>query len=1118
MKKNRIVFPFIKGKTKKFWIMFRWVSFFMLLSILHVSGAVFSQGTISISQKNVTIRQALEEIEKNSNYKFLYNNENLDVNRVINLDINNTDIATALKAIFSDNDISYQLFENNIVALSVKNAQQRKNVSGIVTDVSGIPLPGVTVVLKGTTQGTITDMDGNYSLSSVPANATLVFSFVGMKTIEIPVEGNPQINVVLKENAIGIEEVVAIGYGTVKKSDLTGSVASVQGERLAEKQATQLSQALQGSISGLMVTRTGGMADQSATVRVRGITTIGDSNPLIIIDGIPGSLDDVNPNDVESVSVLKDAASAAIYGSRAASGVILITTKRAKKGIFLNYNVEYGVETPTRIPEYEGAVRYMEMYNEMKWNDNGNIAGNEYNTYSKDLIDNYSSLNAQNPDQYPDTDWQGLMLNDNAPRQSHILSLNAGTENVRTKASFAYDKTDALYDNRAFERMTARINNDVTISDYLTASIDLNLIRTIDKRPITDFTIFRFKLAPIYAAYWSDGRYAEGKTGANDIPRIDGAGGFNNMWENKAGGRIALDFTPIEGLTLTGVISPTYQSDKYKKFQKKVEYTDREDPNLVVGTLVPKTFLEEERNDNYSVTTQFLANYAKDFGEHSLNILGGFENYYYFNEDLAASRDFYELKAFPYLDLGPLEYRDNGGSAYENAYRSWFGRAMYNFKSRYFIQVNGRYDGSSRFHEDYRWGFFPSLSTGWVISEESFMADNSVLSYLKLRASWGTLGNERIGDYPYQPTVSFDNTLLYQGSSIVSSQTAYVGKYAIRDISWETTESYDIGIDANFLDNKFRLTADYYKKTTKDMLLALEIPDYIGFDNPDQNTGEMNTTGWEIDLAYNNNIGDLRYSVSVNLSDFKSVMGELGGTEFLGSKVKFKGSEFNEWYGYVSDGLFQTQEEVDNSAVLNSSVGPGDIKYKDLSGPDGVPDGMISSEYDRALLGGSLPRYLYGGNIRLNYKNFDFSMTFQGIGKQNAYIDAANMVQPFGGDWKEAPAILDGNYWSTYNSDEQNRNVKYPRLSSVGLVSGSTNNYVTSDYWLLNGAYFRLKNITLGYRIPSSFAEKAHIKGARLYASLSDLFSIDQYPDGWDPEGSQYFMTKSFVFGLSVNF
>ena len=1086
----------------------------------------YSQATrLSMDLKNATVKDVLFEIEENSEFYFIYSNQLIDVNRRVNVKANNQKVEQILDAIFEGEDVIYSVKDRQII-LSPEGVnynasgdlfQQVKKISGRVTSSAGEPLPGVTVLVQGTTHGTVTDENGNYSIDVDAEDKILVFSFVGMIPQEIAIGNQSVVDVVLNEDSIGIEEVVAIGYGMVKKSDLTGAVGSVQGDDIADRQTTQVSQALQGAISGVMVTRDNNAPGASASIRIRGITSIGDSNPLVIVDGVPvDNINDVNPNDIQDISVLKDAASASIYGARAAAGVILVTTKRAKEGeLNLTYNAEFGFEKPTRLPDFVDVVRFMEIDNEMRWNDNGN-EGTEYSTYSQETIENYYQLNAENPDLYPNTDWMGLILKSSAPKQSHVVSISAGTKAIKTKASIAYDNIDALYDGRKYERITARFNNDAKFNNYLSASLDFFFKRTSTSQPSRDPMYFAMISAPVYAAEWQDGRVAEGKSGANIYGQLK-YGGYIDNWYNSIGGKASLDFTPLDGLKVSAVVSPSFSFDKGKNFQKRVPYYAADDPTVYVGTLqwAGSTKLTETRNDSRRVTTQFLANYVKSFGAHNLNVMAGYENFSAFNENLGASRDQYELTSFPYLNLGPLEYRDNSGSAWENAYRSYFGRIMYNFQNKYFLQGNIRYDGSSRFHKDYRWGTFPSFSTGWVISEESFMQDIPWLSFLKLRGSWGALGNERIGNYPYQATIAFSNALFYQGTDVVSAQTAAQTQYAIQDITWEKTESFDFGVDMNLFDNRLRFVGDYFVKTTKDMLLPLEIPDYIGFDNPNQNTGKMKTKGWEAEIGWNDHIGDLKYSVSFNISDFKSKMGDLGGTEFLGDQIKVEGSEFNEWYGYKSDGLFQTQEEVDNSPTLNNTVKPGDVKYVDISGPEGVPDGTISPEYDRVLLGGSLPRYMYGGTIRLGYKGFDFTMVIQGVGKQNSRL-SSTMIRPLLENWGNVPEIIDGNYWSLYNTPEQNMNARYPRLS----WTAAGNNYAMSDYWLIDGSYLRMKNITLGYSIPSSVTQKIKIQGIKVYASISDLFTIDNYPKGWDPEvaSSGYPITTSYVFGISVNF
>jgi len=995
---------------------------------------------------------------------------------------------------------------------------QQKTISGKVTEQSGTPMPGVSVMVKGSSIATTTDIDGAFKLQNVPEKSMVTFTFVGMKKAEIAVEGKNFLTVVMEEEAIGLNEVVAIGYGTVKKSDLSGAVSTLNGANIADRKSAQVSTALQGAIPGVMVTRSSGEPGATASIRIRGITTLSNNDPLVLLDGVPiGSVNEVNANDIENISVLKDAASASIYGARAAAGVILITSKRAKKGeVAMNYNYEYGIEKPTELPAFANAERYMRMINELKWNDGGNIAGNEYGIYNQELIENYANYHAQYPDVYPDTNWADMLLSESAARQTHSLNIAGSSNNIKSRVSFNYDKYEGLYVGKEYERFMIHSSNDIKINDMLSASIDLNAKRTKKESPSFDPTSALYYYAPIYAAVWSNGMIAEGKQGDNVYGRLV-EGGFETGYYNQMGGKFSLDFTPLKGLKITGVFAPEFNNNKSKVFTKKVPYTNYDDPSIIVGYLNTNSInkLNETRSDNNSLTTQFFANYTRDFGNHHLNAMGGYENYYYFYEGEQAGSEQLELSTFPYLNLANNNYLTVGGDADENAYRSLFGRIIYDYNQKYLFQANIRYDGSSRFAEEYRWGSFPSFSGGWVVTKESFMEDVPALSYLKLRGSWGRLGNERIGNYLYQANITYGNNLFYQGTTLVSSTTAAQQYYAIKDITWETTESFDFGFDAYFFNNRLRLIGDYYQKTTKDMLLDLEIPDFTGYDNPEQNTGKMHTKGWELELGWNDQIGKLKYAVSANISDFKSEMGDLGGIQFIDDQVKIQGSEFNEWYGYVCEGIYQTKEEVDGSPKISSVVKPGDLRYKDISGPDGIPDGKITPTDDRVLLGGSLPRYMYGGNIRLDYGGFDLSMVFQGVGKQNSRITTA-MVKPYKSDWGNMPMEIDGKYWSVNNSPEQNLNARYPRLTS----SNANNNYVMSDFWLFNGAYFRMKNITLGYTLPKYITDPIHLQNVRLYCSASDLFSINNYPKGWDPEVSStgYPITTSIVYGIAVKF
>lgn len=1077
---------------------------------------------VTVELKNATLRQVFKSIEGQTTYRFSYRNTLVDDKNDITISKRQVGVSVVLNEALKGRNLTYTIVSSKSIVISDRKEQsassKNQRVSGTVKSANGESIIGANVKVSGTTIGCITDIDGNFTLE-VPENAKLTVSYIGFQTQEVAINGKSSVNIVLEEDTEMLDEIVVIGYGSMKKKDLTGAVAAIRGEKLSARKTTQLSTALQGSIAGVMVTRDNNAPGAAAsTIRVRGITTISDSSPLVIIDGIPGDIDDVNPNDVESMSVLKDASSASIYGSRAAAGVILITTKRAtERKASISYNFEYGLEIPTRQPEYVGVKRFLETTNELRYNDNPSGGWNQ--AYSEDDVNNWEQYHQTNPDKYPMTDWVGMILKNTAPRQTHTISISGGTKAIKSSASFIYDKVDGLYANRYYERFMVRTNNDFTINKYLGATLDLNARKTKDHQP--NYNPFSdMRLAPmVYPAVWENGAYAEGKSGSNPYAKLI-EGGTKDEWYTSLGGRAVIDFKPIEGLKFSGVIAPNYTFTKNKTFKKAVPYYSDENPNLVIGYMdggYSSSKLTEKRNDSYNLTIQGIVNYMKTLGKHDINLMAGYETYYSFNENLSAARDQYELTDFPYLDVGPLDFRENDGNASELAYRSWFGRIAYGFANKYLFQANIRYDGSSRFHPDYRWGAFPSFSAGWVISEENFMKNTRLdwLSFLKLRASYGTLGNERVGsNYPYQAFLNFSNVLLYQNGQIVSQLSAAQWAYAIANISWETTSSIDIGLDATFLNNRLRLTVDYYKKQTKDMLLALEIPDYVGFDNPQKNTGKMYTNGYDIELGWNDQIGDFTYGITANFSDFVSKMGNLGGTEFLGDQVKMEGSEFNEWYGYLSDGLMLTEEDL-QGPKLNDNIKLGDVKYKDISGPDGVPDGKISPEFDRVLLGGSLPRFQYGGSLQLGYSGFDCSIAFQGIGWQNVRM-TKNMVQALQANWGNTPAIIDGNYWSEKNTSERNAQVFYPRLT----YTNASANYAMSDYWLFNGRYFRMKNVTFGYTLPQSWTEKVTVKQARIYVAANDLFCISQFPKGWDPEmgSSSYPITTSILFGLSINF
>lgn len=1100
------------------------------------AGMSFSQdnatGLYSVSATGKTAKDVLKYIESNSDYVFLYG-EGVErkLNTKVNIQLKNKKMDVVLAELCSATGLNYKVDGRQVtinLAPKAEKAPEGKGavekIQGTVLDEEGEPLIGATVRLKGTDQAVVTDIDGNFTLNGRRGQKVQV-SYVGYTPTDVTYDGK-EMRIDMTGATNVLNDIVVIGYGAVKKKDLTGAVASVKGADLEARKTTTLSTALQGSVSGLMVRRNGGGPGASASsMHVRGVTTMGDSSPLIIVDGMQvDNIDYVNSNDVESVSVLKDAAAASIYGAKAAAGVILITTKRGDdSSISLSYQGEFGWEIPTEQPSIVGVTRYLEMHNELLYNDNP--AAGYFQQYTPDQVKNWVKYNATDPDNYPITDWKSLMLRDSAPRQTHTVQLSGGNKTVRTQASFSYDDVEGLYEGRGFKRLMFRINNDFNINKYISAALDVNIRHARSKD--TQFSPWEDmrRMPAIYAAQWENGGIADGKSGANPWALLN-YGGYKKNSSTQVGGKASITVKPIDGLSIQAIVSPFINYTRGQEFRFGVQRVSMDDPMLQTGWLEgngsvwSSNNLTEKRNNNWHVTTQAIANYMHSFGKHDVTLMAGFENYVKSTDELSAWRNEYEMTNYPYLNVGPQDYQFNSGTGTRYTSNSFFGRLLYNFDSRYLLQANVRRDGSSRFAKNYRWGTFPSFSAGWVISNEKFMEgiNKNALSYLKLRASWGKLGNERIGSnyFPYMSLVGFGNALFYKDGEVVSNKTANINTLAVNDISWETTTSTDIGLDAQFLNGRLRLTADYYWKNTSDMLLQIQIPWTMGYSDPNTNAGKMSTHGYDIELAWNDRAGDFNYGATFNLSDFISKIDYMNNSEQIkDGKIKRAGEYYNAWYGYECIGIYQSQEQINNSATTSGTVSVGDLMYRDISGPDGKPDGKISPEYDRVPLGNSLPRFQYGGTLFGSWKGIDLNIAFQGVGKQNAYIDRA-MVEPLRNNFGNMPAIIDGKYWSVFNTAEENAAAKYPRLSSTS----KNNNYATSDFWFISGSYFRLKNVTVGYTLPEAWTRKAYIQKARIYFSANDLFSIDNYPKGWDPEMgvNAYPITTSLILGVNLKF
>lgn len=1072
---------------------------------------------ITLRMSNVTVKQAMDELKSKSGYSFVFSSQDVDTHKNITVESDNQPLGHVISQIVAGQGLAYTIEGKTIIlrkaTAGLVQHQNNKRITGVVKDANGEPVIGANIVVKGTTNGTITDMDGNFVLD-VPADAVLHVSYIGYSDKEIPVGNQTVLTVSLAEDSRALDEVVVIGYGTARKIDLTGSTSSLGGDKLRVKSSPQLSTQMQGQMAGVQITRTSGDPSAGSSIRVRGVTTLSTNDPLVIVDGVPGSLMDIAPEDVKDIQVLKDAASAAIYGSRAAAGVILVTTNRAKdKEFHLSYNMEYGIDKATAVPKFANAVQWMQGYNELTYNDG---ASSPYSSYSEDFLNSYMQNRLTDPDRYPDTDFMSLGLKNHTNHQRHSLSLTGGTDKLKTNFSLNYYDADALYRNKSYERINVRSNNDYQINSWIHANVDVNLMyakslapHSLEGSSMGDL-MYR---SPIYNVYWSDGRYADGKDGDNPIA-LNQLGGQNKIENFKVGGKFQLDITPVKNLVLTAIAAPTYT------FTKGKDHKTRYDVYRITGETIPgtgyaNTSVEEQRNDTRSLTMQFYANYNFKIDRHSVGVMAGYEDYSYEWENEGASRLNYNLNNFPYLNLGPEDFQYNSGSAGHNAYRSVFGRVMYSWADRYMFQANVRSDGSSRFASGHRWGTFPSVSAGWVISEESWF-NKKTINYLKLRGSIGQLGNERIGsEFPYQARLSFGTGFIPNaatgGADVV--QTAFQSDYAFRTLTWETTTTYGIGADIALLNNRLRGSLDWYYKKTSDMLMQVGFPSYFGYNAPQNNAADMNTKGWDLEISWSDQIDDFRYGVSFNLSDYRSRMGYMADRQNISSrKITEEGSYYNEWYGYKSMGVILNEDAMMENGqkipVLTNNDKAGNIRYVDIDG-----DGKITASNDRVRLGNSLPEMQYGGSLWAEWKNFDFNLSFQGIGHQLSYWNWP--VSPFLFQAYSCPANLIESHWSPLASDAENAKAKYPKLTT-----NDANIYAASDFWLFNGAYMRVKNITLGYTIPSDITKKFHVDRLRFYFSANDLPAFSKYPKGYDPEWNRFsdLLMSSYIFGLNVSF
>lgn len=1019
---------------------------------------------------------------------------------------------------------------------------QQVRVSGKVTDANGKGIEGVSVTIKGTKTGTVTNSAGDFALS-VQKDATLVFSSIGFVTKEAPVSGET-LEIVLRNNAGDLGEVVVVGYGTQKKANLTGSVVALNNAAITKRQVSSSSQVLQGLAPGVTVQQQSGRPGaDGASVRIRGESSIlGNSNPLVVIDGMAldfTALNQIDPNAIESITVLKDAASTAIYGNRASGGVIVVKTKRAtKKGVQVSYNNFFTKQSFTSLPNRVSAIDHMLLSNIAEQNRTGNPNAS---VFPQALIDKYRTTPANNLDVI-DTDWIDEVITNSGFMQNHNAQLLSGGEKVNVFTSFTYFDQQGLIQNNRFTKYDIRFNPEFKLNDKLTLNGVFALTNSTTVNPSTGSPEFIIRqaigLPAIGGGKYGPGMYGTAAQSNNRNPiAMAEAAGTSETKANNFLTRFGFNYHPFRGFELEGYWGMEKRNPHTKTFVKNVDIYQ---PNIATQgydkiTVWPgTTSLSEGWRDDIYKTYLAQASYSfrlKDV--HSFKVMAGGQSEEFTNYFFGASRTGFINPNQPYLNLGSGQ-RDNNAGASELALAGFFGRINYSYDDKYLLELNGRRDGSSRFSQarDRQWGTFGSASAGWIFSRENFFDGLSQhINYGKLRFSIGANGNQNIGsNYVFDAfygTANYSNNI--NGTNTYFNNVTTLGTAILifpnPDLSWEKSQQWNIGVDLNVFKD-FNITFDYYNRSLKDMILGRTLPSSAGgLTNPFVNAGSMVNKGWELSVNYRGKFGKLGVDVTGMLSDVtNSVKQLIDGLPFLGDGIRTTaGQPLNSYFGYQMIGFFSDSNDIKNSPVQfgipwnsNPTQGPkpGDAKYADISGPQGKPDGIVDAN-DRTFLGNAFPRYEYSININLTYGGFDLNIFGQGVGKRENYLSGTGAVPFASADFAASLLEHHKDYWRP-----DNQNATFPRLLPSGFGG---NNYLLSSHWIRTAAFFRLKNINLGYTIPQVFLKKAKISSVRVFVSGQNLFTLTRAWDGFDPEINNanaefYPVMRTYTAGVNVTF
>lgn len=1125
--------------TRKYWkfaelstkilLVMRLTSIMLLVATLQVSASSSAQ-TVTYSAKAVSLQKVLNAIKEQTGYVFFYDKEDLKNSKPVSVDLKNASPQAAMEMVLIQQPLSFEIQGNTIFitknekpAATPPVAPPPAIITGKITDDTGAPIPGASVVVKGTQKGAISSPDGTFQLKDVPENAVLVISSLGYITQELPIASKRQFNISLVPDVSALKQFVVVGYGIQKKANLTGAVTSITSEQLTNRPVTNLSNALQGTMPGVTVTaaNSGQPGSDAARIRIRGIGTMNNSDPIIVIDGVItnlNNLNNINPDDIATMSVLKDAASSSIYGSRAANGVVLITTKQGTKGKpQVSYNAYVGKQNATGLPDFLPSWQAATLYNKALVNEGKPVR------WTDPEIQKFKD--GSDPYKYPNTDWLGLFYKGSGLQQNHYLGVSGGSEKTQYAFSLGLFDENGIVKETNAKRYTSRLNITSEVTDRVKVNANVAFTNSNQVEPSNPYTgdftqIVRQinRISPTIPY-----KYANGYFGyiADGSPMAWLEGNSQNKYNNyDLIGNVGADWEIINGLHFKPSLSYVMKIKHNKKFIADQQYYDANGkPTFYQG---PNSVTDENSFGN-TVTQQALLDYTKSIQKHNFKILGGFSQEltkYTFDDGY---RKGFLNNLLTDVNLASTDGQKTSGYSYELALRSYFGRLNYDYDGKYLFEANLRYDGSSRFAANHRWGAYPSFSAGWNIDRENFFESlKKYVSYLKLRGSWGQLGNQIVvgpddannPGFPYYPYVLQVNggqnyTFGGTGATIAPGIAPINGANA--DLLWESTTETSVGLDAGFLDGKLNFTADYFRKVTNAILLPVEVGAPYGLKPSVQNAGAMLNKGWEFSLSYNDTKGDFKYNAAINAAFINNEITDRhgAGAKIDGYTYQQVGHPLYSLYGYEADGIFQSADEVKKSPFQTNKTSAGDIRYKDKDGNDTI------NTADKVYLGNYFPKVTFGINLGGTWKNFDVAIFLQGATGVKNYIDGGKLGSVSSSAGKPTSALLDT--WAPDNTGASLPRIWYNNKEND--PSGTP-----SSFWVKDGSYLRLKNLQIGYTLPGSLVKKAGLSKVRFYYSGQNILTFDHLYKWVDPEASisssiyYYPQVKVHTFGVNVSF